>query len=147
MPRVLVLVFDHLATLDAGLQPVADIGGDDGDGQRGASADLSDGFGIGRRRFSASGSGQRFLYPGFPLALALPILLGNLLWLNAVSKLGLVFSALYMNLVPTTTVIISAAFDNRPTTTQLAGGAIVLAGIMLAQLPDKWILMRSRAPP
>jgi drug/metabolite transporter (DMT)-like permease len=75
-----------------------------------------------------------------------PIMLGNLLWLNAVSKIGLVISALYMNLVPTTTVAISAAMGIRPSAAQLIGGAIVLAGIMLAQLPDKWLLLRARDP-
>jgi drug/metabolite transporter (DMT)-like permease len=63
-----------------------------------------------------------------------PVLLGNILWLNGVRKLGAVIAALFMNLLPVTAVLITAALGIEPTRQQLIGGAVVLAGILLAQL-------------
>ena len=63
-----------------------------------------------------------------------PVLIGNLLWLNGVRKLGAVIAALFMNLLPITAVLITAALGIEPTHQQLIGGAVVLAGILLAQL-------------
>ena len=63
-----------------------------------------------------------------------PVLIGNILWFNGVRKLGAVIAALFMNLVPMSAVLITAALGVEPTRQQLIGGAIVLAGILLAQL-------------
>ncbi|HXQ39653.1 MAG TPA: DMT family transporter [Candidatus Udaeobacter sp.] len=63
-----------------------------------------------------------------------PVLIGNLLWLNGVRKLGAVIAALFMNLMPISAVLITAALGIEPTRQQMIGGAIVLAGILLAQL-------------
>jgi drug/metabolite transporter (DMT)-like permease len=63
-----------------------------------------------------------------------PVLVGNLLWLNGVRKLGAVIAALFMNLLPISAVLITAALGIEPTRQQLIGGAVVLAGILLAQL-------------
>jgi drug/metabolite transporter (DMT)-like permease len=63
-----------------------------------------------------------------------PVMLGNLLWHNGVRQLGAVIAALFMNLMPITAILITAALGIAPTTQQLIGGAVVLVGIMLAQL-------------
>ena len=63
-----------------------------------------------------------------------PVLVGNLLWLNGVRKLGAVIAALFMNLVPMSAVLITTVLGIEPTRQQLIGGAVVLAGILLAQL-------------
>jgi drug/metabolite transporter (DMT)-like permease len=60
--------------------------------------------------------------------------MGNLLWHNGVRKLGPVIAALFLNLMPVSAVLITAAFGVEPSIQQLAGGAVVLVGIMLAQL-------------
>ena len=63
-----------------------------------------------------------------------PVMLGNLLWHNGVRQLGAVIAALFMNLMPITAILITAALGIAPTAQQLIGGAAVLVGIMLAQL-------------
>jgi drug/metabolite transporter (DMT)-like permease len=63
-----------------------------------------------------------------------PVLIGNLLWLNGVRKLGAVIAALFMNLMPIAAVLITAALGIEPTRQQLIGGVVVLGGILLAQL-------------
>ncbi len=66
-----------------------------------------------------------------------PVMLGNLLWHNGVRQLGAVIAALFMNLMPITAILITAALGIPPTTQQLVGGGVVLAGIMLAQLRQR----------
>ena len=63
-----------------------------------------------------------------------PVMLGNLLWHHGVRQLGPVIAALFMNLMPITAILITAALGTAPTRQQLIGGALVLVGIMLAQL-------------
>jgi drug/metabolite transporter (DMT)-like permease len=63
-----------------------------------------------------------------------PVMIGNILWHYGVNKLGAVIAALFMNLMPITAILITAAMGIAPTRQQLIGGAFVLAGIMLAQL-------------
>jgi drug/metabolite transporter (DMT)-like permease len=63
-----------------------------------------------------------------------PVMLGNLLWHHGVRQLGAVIAALFMNLMPITAILITAALGIAPTSQQLIGGALVLVGIMLAQL-------------
>ncbi len=63
-----------------------------------------------------------------------PVMLGNILWHHGVRRLGAVIAALFMNLMPITAILITAALGIAPTTQQLIGGAVVLVGIMLAQL-------------
>jgi drug/metabolite transporter (DMT)-like permease len=67
-----------------------------------------------------------------------PVLVGNLLWLNGVRRLGAVIAALFLNLMPITAVLITAALGVQPTRQQLIGGGFVLAGILLAQLRWRW---------
>jgi drug/metabolite transporter (DMT)-like permease len=63
-----------------------------------------------------------------------PVMIGNILWHYGVNRLGAVIAALFMNLMPITAILITAAMGISPTVPQLIGGALVLVGIMLAQL-------------
>src|SRR5262249_40853360 len=63
-----------------------------------------------------------------------PVMIGNILWHYGVNKLGAVIAALFMNLMPITAILITAAMGIAPTVQQLIGGAVVLVGIMMAQL-------------
>jgi len=63
-----------------------------------------------------------------------PVMIGNILWHYGVNKLGAVIAALFMNLMPITAILITATMGIAPTMQQMIGGALVLAGIMLAQL-------------
>ena len=72
---------------------------------------------------------------GLFLWLALvPVMLGNILWHHGVRRLGPVIAALFMNLMPISAVLITAALGVIPSVQQIIGGIAVLAGIMLAQL-------------
>jgi drug/metabolite transporter (DMT)-like permease len=63
-----------------------------------------------------------------------PVMLGNIMWHYSVRKLGPVISSLFLNLMPITAVLITAAMGIAPTRQQLIGGVLVLGGITLAQL-------------
>src|SRR5262249_29583936 len=63
-----------------------------------------------------------------------PVLIGNLLWLHGVRRLGPVIAALFLNLTPVAAVLITTALGVEPNRQQLIGGGIVLLGILLAQL-------------
>ncbi len=55
-------------------------------------------------------------------------------WNVGVRGLGLIASALHMNLVPLVVVLTAYALGSEPRWEQLAGGAIVIAGVIQAQL-------------
>lgn len=59
---------------------------------------------------------------------------GILLWNWGVKKFGIVVPNLYMNLVPLVAIGLSAAIGYVPTTLQLAGGGLVVGGILVSQL-------------
>jgi drug/metabolite transporter (DMT)-like permease len=63
-----------------------------------------------------------------------PVMLGNILWHNGVYRLGPVIAALFMNLMPISAILITAALGVLPSWQQIIGGIVVLVGIMLAQL-------------
>ncbi|MBX6322895.1 MAG: EamA family transporter [Rhodospirillaceae bacterium] len=65
---------------------------------------------------------------------ALPIGLGNVLWHHGVSRIGIGIAAMYNNLVPVSAVLVSLAGGVAPTAGQLAGGAIIVAGVLYAQV-------------
>jgi drug/metabolite transporter (DMT)-like permease len=62
------------------------------------------------------------------------VVLGLLLWNFGVRRVGVVVASLFMNLVPIVAIAITAALGTRPTTLQLVGGALVIAGVMQTQL-------------
>lgn len=59
---------------------------------------------------------------------------GNMLWNYGVSVLGLPISSLYINLSAVFAVLIAIAFGFYPTWLQIAGGAVVMAGVLYMQL-------------
>jgi drug/metabolite transporter (DMT)-like permease len=59
---------------------------------------------------------------------------GILLWHWGVKQFGIVVPNLYMNLVPIVAIGLSAMIGYVPTPTQLAGGGLVVSGILLSQL-------------
>jgi drug/metabolite transporter (DMT)-like permease len=74
-----------------------------------------------------------------------PVILGFFLWHYAVRKLGFVVASLFLNLTPVVAILLTAlAFAVYPTPLQLAGGALVLAGVLQSQL--RRLPLRRRAP-
>lgn len=60
--------------------------------------------------------------------------LGIFLWNYGVARLGIVVASLYLNLIPLAALSVSLALGYHPRGEQLLGGAVVLAGVTLAQL-------------
>lgn len=63
-----------------------------------------------------------------------PVILGFILWHYAVRQLGFVISSLFVNLVPVVAILLTTLQGVFPTTLQLVGGALVLAGVLQSQL-------------
>jgi drug/metabolite transporter (DMT)-like permease len=61
------------------------------------------------------------------------VLAGLLLWNHGVRVLGVVVASFFLNLIPVAAVLITAMLGTLPTAWQLAGGALVLTGVMQAQ--------------
>jgi drug/metabolite transporter (DMT)-like permease len=55
------------------------------------------------------------------------------LWNFGVGRLGAVVASLFLNLIPVFAILIAAAFGTPPTMRQIAGGTLVLCGVLLAQ--------------
>jgi drug/metabolite transporter (DMT)-like permease len=64
-------------------------------------------------------------------------------WNIGATSLGVPVSALYLNLIPVVAVLISVAFGAQASVLQLAGGALVLTGVLQVQVRR---LRRARAP-
>lgn len=103
---------------------------------------------------TAAGTGMVLLYPLLslagiahmpdalpPLAIIagivyvalLPTLFGTFLWHSGIGIVGVPVAALYMNLLPIFAVLISMLIGIIPTTGQVIGGLVVLAGVAQAQ--------------
>ena len=65
------------------------------------------------------------------------------LWHWGVSRVGVTIASIYANLVPVVVVAIRMVQGQPPTAAQLAGGALIVAGVLLAQL----LPARPVAPP
>jgi drug/metabolite transporter (DMT)-like permease len=65
---------------------------------------------------------------------AFPIGIGNVLWHHGVSRIGIGIASMYNNLVPVSAVLVSLIGGVAPTTGQLGGGALIVAGVLYAQL-------------
>lgn len=59
--------------------------------------------------------------------------LGNFLWYFGVSRLGVTVASMYNNLIPVFAVLVALALGTVATWYQLAGGALILAGVAWAQ--------------
>ncbi len=59
--------------------------------------------------------------------------LGNFLWYFGVSRLGVTVASMYNNLIPVFAVLVALLLGTELVWTQLAGGALILAGVVWAQ--------------
>ena len=62
------------------------------------------------------------------------VIAGLLGWNFGVRQLGVVVASLFLNFVPVFTILITTLQGRPPTTMQLLGGALVLAGVLQSQL-------------
>jgi drug/metabolite transporter (DMT)-like permease len=62
------------------------------------------------------------------------VIAGLLGWNYGVRQLGVVVASLFLNFVPMFTILITTLQGHPPTTMQLLGGALVLAGVLQSQL-------------
>ncbi|HXP74454.1 MAG TPA: DMT family transporter [Stellaceae bacterium] len=62
-------------------------------------------------------------------------LLGGVLWNYGVSRIGIIVTSLYLNLIPLFGIVVAAAFGSYPTGQQLVGCALVIAGVALLRRP------------
>src|SRR5262245_20913297 len=62
------------------------------------------------------------------------VIAGLLGWNYGVRQLGVVVASLFLNVVPVFTILITTLQGRPPTTMQLLGGALVLAGVLQSQL-------------
>ncbi|MDH3691313.1 MAG: DMT family transporter [Gammaproteobacteria bacterium] len=56
------------------------------------------------------------------------------LWHFGVSRIGITVASMYGNLVPIVVVLIAVAFGRYPTVLHLIGGALIISGVLYAQL-------------
>jgi drug/metabolite transporter (DMT)-like permease len=89
----------------------------------------------------AVSSDAAFALPGWHAGLALAIMvvggtvLAYLFWGLGIQHLGAARAALFLNLVPVFAMLASGVLGTPPSMVQIAGGAIVLAGVSIAMLP------------
>ena len=88
----------------------------------------------------AMGSGAHFSEPGTHAALALAVMalggtvLAYLFWSMGIMRLGVGRTAIFLNLVPVFAMLIEGVMGASPTSSQLAGGFLVLCGVSLSML-------------
>ncbi len=73
----------------------------------------------------------------------LAVVVGNFTWHFGVRRVGVVVASMFTNLSPVFAIVISAMMGIEPRWQQVAGGALVLAGLFQAQARN-WIRRRSR---
>lgn len=64
---------------------------------------------------------------------AVSVAVGNSLWHFGVSRVGVTIAAMYNNLIPVVAVAIAFWAGTRPTTPQLVGAVVIVAGVLYAQ--------------
>lgn len=62
-------------------------------------------------------------------------LLGGMLWNYGVSRIGIIATSLYLNLIPPFGIMTAMVFGSHPTTQQVLGCALVVAGVALLRRP------------
>jgi drug/metabolite transporter (DMT)-like permease len=65
---------------------------------------------------------------------AISIAIGNSLWHFGVSRIGVTIAAMYSNLIPVVAVTISYWAGTKPTAAQIVGAAVIIAGVLYAQM-------------
>jgi drug/metabolite transporter (DMT)-like permease len=84
-----------------------------------------------------------FALPGTRAALALAVMavggtvLAYLFWGMGIRRLGAGRTSLFLNLVPVFAMLLGGVLGDPPTAAQIAGGLLVLAGVMLAMMPAR----------
>jgi drug/metabolite transporter (DMT)-like permease len=63
--------------------------------------------------------------------------IGNLLWFYGCSRVGVPVASLFQNLMPIAAVLVSLLFGREPTWAQIAGGVVILAGVLHAQVAGR----------
>lgn len=92
---------------------------------------------------AAVAGGVHFALPGLRAGLALAVMavggsvLAYLFWGFGIQQLGAGRTSLFLNLVPVFAMLMSSALGDPPTTAQIAGGLLVLAGVVTAMLPSR----------
>ena len=92
---------------------------------------------IRRERLGGTGAGLCVVPAGprfFPHLAAGPGSFSPVLWHFGVSRIGITAASIYSNLVPVVVVSIAIAAGRYPTVMHLVGGALVIAGVLFAQL-------------
>lgn len=91
----------------------------------------------------AFSSHSPFVLPDLHASLALAIIvvggtvIAYLFWGIGVQRIGAGQAALFLNLVPVFAILVSGALGTLPSTPQVIGGLIVLAGVSLAMMPTR----------
>ena len=94
----------------------------------------------------AVGSGTPMEPIGVKAGLALAVMavggtvLAYLFWSIGIMRLGAARTAIFLNLVPVSAMLVAAAAGTPPTMAQLAGGLLVLAGVAVSMLPTRRLL-------
>jgi drug/metabolite transporter (DMT)-like permease len=65
---------------------------------------------------------------------AVSVAVGNFLWHFGVSRVGVTVAAMYNNLIPVVAVAIAYWAGTEPSGLQLAGAAVIIAGVLFAQV-------------
>jgi len=92
---------------------------------------------------AAVAGGGALALPGLHAVLALAIMavagtvLAYLFWGLAIRQLGAGRTSLFLNLVPVFAMLVGGLMGSLPTPAQIAGGLLVLAGVMTAMLPTR----------
>jgi drug/metabolite transporter (DMT)-like permease len=66
-----------------------------------------------------------------------PIAFGNFCWHYAVSRIGIVTASMYNNLLPAAALGVTLLFGGSFTWPQIAGSAVIILGVFLAQSPAR----------
>src|SRR5260221_1534885 len=73
--------------------------------------------------------------------------IGNLLWFYGCSRVCVPAASLFLNLMPIAAVLVSLLFGREPTWAQVAGGVVILAGVLHAQLAGRRRWQKAAALP
>lgn len=99
--------------------------------------------GAGILLLAAASSGTHLAVPGMRAMTALAAMtvagtvLAYLFWGLGIQRLGASRTALFLNLVPVFAMLIGGILGTPPTAVQVAGGLLVLGGVMVAMLPGR----------
>lgn len=67
--------------------------------------------------------------------------LAYLFWTIGIEQLGAARTAIFLNLVPVSAMLVAATLGTLPTMAQLAGGMLVLGGVMVSMMPKRRVGM------